>query len=144
MRDYAIMVREREGREPVFATVPYGFSWLAFLFQPLWALCVGAWATALVLLVVGLLMPWAGAAAGLSQAQAIALDVAAALAMAFLAQDLRRFELSRRGFRLVDIVAARSLGEAEARGIDDFVDDRMGRNRIIGKQGLPAGADRSI
>jgi hypothetical protein len=104
------------GRE--VALVKEGFSWPAYLFTILWALVKGMWVTAILLFLVQACL--SGAAMSFRAApQASAL---ASLALLFLigafGNDLRRFELSRRGFREIGVVAAGSLGAAEQRAFE--------------------------
>ena len=148
MREYAILVRERPGRLPDVATVPFGFSWGAFLFQALWALYRGVWLTALVLFVAGLVVSTVTTLLGAGPLATATIELAVALCLAVVAQDLRRFELARRRFRLVDIVSARSLAEAEERGIRGWVDKAVEQPpapaEISPPQGLQSLANRSI
>lgn len=144
VRDYAILVREREGRLPDIQTVPYGFSWGAFLFQTLWALYRGVWITALILLVAAVLASWLGALAGLGETGRVVLEIATSLVLALVANDLRRWELQKRRFRLVTIVSARRIAEAEAAGIHAYVDQRVDETEISPKQGLQAPAEQAI
>lgn len=153
MRDYAILMRDRRPeRAPDIAVVPYGFSWGAFLFQAFWALYRGVWLTAIVLLAASLAISLATRALGLDPLAGAAVEFAGALVLAFLACDLRRFELVRRGFALATIVPARSLGEAEARGIRALVaagraqsgEQPGGTTEISHSQGLQPLANRSI
>ena len=149
MRDYAILVRERDpAAAPDIAVVPYGFSWGAFLFQALWALYRGAWLTALVLLLAGLAISWIAGLIGLDPLTTAVVEIAAALVLALWAFDLRRFELARRGFALTAIVGARSLAQAESRGIrglvEQAVEQRGGATEISHPQGLQPLAKRSM
>ena len=148
MRDHAILVRQGPGRLPDIATVPYGFSWGAFLFQALWALYRGVWLTAIVLFVAGLAVSTATTLMGAGAVATVTIELAVAFCLAFVAQDLRRFELGRRGFRLVDIVSARSVAEAEERGlrawVDKAVDEPPTPAEISPSQGLQSLPNRSI
>lgn len=148
MRDWAIMLRERPGRAADVAAVPYGFSWGALLFQALWALWYGAWLTALVLVTAGVLASLIAQAIVLDPAGVAIVEVATVVVLAFAAQDLRRFELERRRFRTVDVVAARTAAEAELRALAGLVDhpgDQRGEvTGISPARGLQAPADRSM
>lgn len=148
MREFAILVRERAGRLPDVATVPYGFSWGAFIFQALWALYRGVWLTAVVLFAVALLVALVTAAFGFDPLATAVFELAVMVCLAFAAQDLRRFELGRRGFRLVDIVSARTTAAAEERGlrawVDKAVEQASAPAEISPSQGLQSPANRSM
>jgi len=149
MRDYAVLVRERgPQRLPDYAVVPYGFSWGAFLFQALWALYRGVWLTAIALLLIGLAVQVVVAMAGLPPASAFAMELGAAVVMGLAGPHLRLLELGRRGFRLIDIVAARSLAEAEGAGIRRHVEQSVDRavddTGISWPAGLQGAGNRSI
>ena len=141
MRDHAILMRDRHPQgAPEIAVVPYGFSWGAFLFQALWALYRGVWLTAIVLLVAGSAVSLLAGLLGLDPLAGLAVQVAGALVLGLAANDMRRFELVRRGYRLCAIVAAASLAEAEARGIRSLVEEAGeqpgGAREISHSQGL--------
>jgi len=148
MRDWAVMVRERPQRPPEVVCVPYGFSWGALVFQPLWALWNAAWLTALVLLAIGVLASLLARGAGLDALGVSIVELATAIGLAFVALDLRRAELGRRRFRLVDMVRARSAAEAEGLAFAGSVDrpgDQTGERAMIPSvRGLQPPADRSM
>jgi hypothetical protein len=91
--------------------VPEGFSWLAFLFGPLWLAAQRCWwaaagAFAVTLLALVLPEPFHGAALlGLH------------LLLGFHGQDLRRWTLARRGYTLAHVVLARDVEMALARSL---------------------------
>lgn len=152
MRDYAILVRDRHpDRAPDIAVVPYGFSWGAFFFQALWALYRGVWLTAIVLLVASLTLSVTAGLLQLDPVVGAAMEIGGALILALAAFDLSRFELVRRGFALNRIISARSLAEAEVRGIHALVAQAGEQSRHVGgvmelshSQGLQPSANRSI
>jgi len=120
--------------------VPYGFSWGAFLFQALWALYRGVWLTAIVLLVAGSGISLLADSFGLDPLAGLAVQVAGSLVLALGANDLRRFELVRRGYTLRAMVPAASLAQAEERGIRALVEKAGeqpgGATEISHSQGL--------
>jgi hypothetical protein len=103
-----------EPRLRMAVLVKEGFSWPAFLFQPAWALWHGLWATAL-LVALGIagvtLLP-----IGHEGQAAVALGQAALLG--YVANDLHRWALERRGFRFGAVIAGRDRESAEYRFID--------------------------
>jgi hypothetical protein len=92
-----------------------GFSWLALIVPPLWALYRALWLVvagiAVLALAINGLAQWTAA----SSSAMVAVILAAVLLFAFEANDLWRWTLRRRGFRDVAIVAGRSLADAELR-----------------------------
>ncbi len=101
MRLYTIY--ERAGSSPVL--IPEAFSWPAALFAPVWALWRGGWWTAVILLAVTL-----GFAlvrfSGMGPEAGIGLIILQVVAVGLLGPDLLRWDFSRRGYRLVAVVAA--------------------------------------
>ena len=97
MRIYTVHLRPLA--PPVL--VPERFSWGALLFGPLWLAAYRAWVPAAIALAASLLI------------LALASDATQAVLLAGLAvllgqsgQDLRRWSLAQRGYRLVRVLAA--------------------------------------
>jgi hypothetical protein len=95
--------------------VKEGFCWPALFFSVIWAIWKGLWLVALLFLLLQaalnlffnvFLVP------ALTQA---VLSLVLAIAIGFFANDLRRWTLSRRGFRDGGVVAGRDLIAAERR-----------------------------
>jgi len=117
MTVYSIHVRDT-GLKPDLALVKDGFSWPAAIFGFFWALVLGAWDVALVLLalqiVAGLALPMLiGDAAALSAAQ-----LGVSVLIGLIANELRRWSLERRGMHEEAIVTAHDKEEAERRYLD--------------------------
>lgn len=117
MTVYSIHVRDT-GLNPDLALVKDGFSWPAAIFGFFWALVLGAWDVALVLLalqiVAGLALPTLiGDAAALSVAQ-----LGVSVLIGLIANELRRWSLERRGMHEEAIVTAHDKEEAERRYLD--------------------------
>ena len=89
MREWTILVREKALGDPDLVAIPSGFSWGALLFQALWALYRKAWFTALVLLIIGMLVPLAGEVAGLAPGAMVVLQIARDRGVRTLAQPVR-------------------------------------------------------
>ena len=95
--------------------VKEGFSWPAFLFSVLWALWHRLWLEAVI---VALAEAAAGAALvgfGADEASQAAVSLALALVLGYVANDLRRSKLGRRGFVEAAVVQGRGRDEAERR-----------------------------
>jgi hypothetical protein len=101
-------VHLREGAAPVL--VREGFSWSALIFGWLWLLLHRAWIPALLLLAAGV----AVVALTADGVRAILLGAIAVLQGLF-GNDLRRWSLERRGYRLLHVVAGRDFESAFAR-----------------------------
>ena len=86
-----------------------GWSWGAAVFGPLWLLVKRAWIPAIVLLAATLAA--AAAAPRLSGVMAIGFAVLAG----FLGQDAVRWSLARRGYTMLEIIAARDEDSALVR-----------------------------
>ncbi|MDI3305671.1 MAG: DUF2628 domain-containing protein [Acetobacteraceae bacterium] len=119
----------RKAKPPVL--VPEGFSWLALFFNLFWLLFHRLWLAALayvaVVLALALLLPEpAGAVAA----------VAVQFLLACHAQDLRRWALARRGYRLAHVVAERDVDLALAR----LLDARPDLTEFWSRAALPKGA----
>ena len=104
-------VHLRDGAAPVL--VREGFSWGALIFGWLWLLLHRAWIPATLLLAAGV----AVVALTSDGVQAILLGAIAVLQGLF-GNDLRRWSLERRGYRLAHVVAARDDESAFARLIE--------------------------
>ncbi len=119
MRIYSVHIR-RGGLDPDrdIVLVKEGFSWPAALFAPLWALWRGLWASAVVILlsIGGVIALTTGLGMGSITAGWVLIGFM--VVTGFLANDLCRGSLARRGFVLLDIVAAPNRDGAEHRFFD--------------------------
>jgi Protein of unknown function (DUF2628) len=101
-------VHVREGAEPLL--VREGFSWGALVFGWVWLLLHRAWIPALLLLAAGI------AVTALTTDGVRALLAGAIVVLQGLfGNDLRRWGLERRGYRLAHVVGARDAEGALAR-----------------------------
>jgi hypothetical protein len=119
MRIYTVHVRtpaERLDRDILL--VKEGFSWPAFFFSVLWALWSRLWLAAAIFLAVEVLWmiatEWLELEAGLSAVISLAL----AAAIGFVANDLKRSALFRRGYAEVGVVAGPDRDAALQRFFD--------------------------
>jgi hypothetical protein len=98
----------REGDAPLL--VREGFSWGALIFGPIWLLAHRAWVPAVLAIA-------ASVAIGALPAGEVrtALAIAYPLLLGFSGNDMWRFSLERRGYRLAHVVAARNAESAFAR-----------------------------
>jgi hypothetical protein len=119
MRDYWVLVKQ--GIEPEFELVPEAFSWGALIFQLFWALYRRLWWVSLGLVAVVVALSALVQAIQLDPAWSGAANVAVAVALGCFGNDFRRWELARKGYRAVDIVAARRIAEAEELAIARWV-----------------------
>lgn len=111
-----------------FVFVPERFSLLAMLFALPWLLVHRLWLATLgyILLIIGLSA--AGAAIGLDQQTIGLLSLAVSVLLGFEAQNLRRWSLERSGYRLVAVVSAQSLQDAEHKFFSHWLEDRSARD----------------
>jgi len=122
MRDYWVLVKE--GIEPEFELVPEAFSWGALVFQLFWALYRRLWWVSIGLVAVVVALSALVQAIDLDTAWSGAVNVAVAVALGCFGNDFRRWELRRKGYRAVDIVAARRIADAEVLAINRWVSAR--------------------
>ena len=98
--------------------VKEGFCWPAFMLSPLWALWHRLWLVAAILVGAGATVP---AAAYLLRPDPISHGAAAlgvAVLIGFFANDLRRWTLERRGYRLDKVVSGADPDDALGRYLD--------------------------
>ncbi len=116
MRIYTVHERPvvpGEDRDAVL--VKEGFSWLAFLVAPLWALHYRQWLGLLAYAVAVTLLGLAAEGAALGEASAATLALGFAILVGASANDWRRRTLARQGYGLAGVVAAPDLEAAEER-----------------------------
>jgi len=92
--------------------VPEGFSWRAFIFGPLWLIGRGLWLAFVVWLVVVIALSIVSALFLTSEA-AFLIFFAIELFLGLEGNRLRRAELARRGYRLVEVIVADPQEAAE-------------------------------
>ena len=111
MKVYTVHPRSGGPAEDV-EFVPEGFSWAAFWVGPIWPLCHGLWPlTILYGLAAGMIwmaLDWLQLGRLFNATAILALQGLYAL----LAQDLRRWSLTQRGYEESDVVVAGDAGEA--------------------------------
>lgn len=95
------------GRPPVL--IPEGFSIWAFIFGPFWLFAHRAWLLGVLVLLGLILINF------LPDPYGIASALAAHLLLGFQGQDLRRWTLRRRGWRLAHVVQGRDAEGALVR-----------------------------
>ena len=119
MRHYTVHLR-RHGLDPDrdLVLVKEGFSWPAFLFSVLWALWHRLWLVAGLFFLVQAALSLVLALWTPDPVSASAVSVGAALILAYIANDLRRWTLERRGFVETAVVAADGQDGAERRFLD--------------------------
>ncbi|MDR3376190.1 MAG: DUF2628 domain-containing protein [Ancalomicrobiaceae bacterium] len=104
-----------------------GFSWMALLFAPVWAIVRGTWIVLLVWIAAVVLASLIAARFG--EMTGLVVYVGVALWFGLEARNLRGAHLARRGWQIAGIVAAASAREAEERFFaklaGDAVDGRL-------------------
>lgn len=104
------------------AFVREGFSWLALLLPFLWLIWHRMWLVLVMWIAVSVLTQWGASLVG-DPAPLIA-GLAVSLLMGFEANGLRRWTLSRRGFRFAGVVAGANRDECERRFFAEWEPDR--------------------
>lgn len=92
-----------------------GFSVWAFLLHVLWLLANRLWLAAVVFVLLLVTLDYVGRVYHLSHVSIWTLQFLMQLILGFMAHDLQRTKLQRRGFRFAGIVAAESELMAERR-----------------------------
>jgi hypothetical protein len=93
--------------------VKEGFCWPALFFAVPWLIFRQLWLALAVFLVVTALVAALVEAAGLGPEGVTACSVALQLLLAFEANDIRRWNLARRGYRTIAVTGGRTQDEAE-------------------------------
>lgn len=114
-------------RADAMAFVKEGFAWPALFFQLLWLLYHRMWWVVLGFLVVTIGLEVALSAYGLSDTGLAWVSLAVAVLFAFLANDLRRWSLRRRGYAMVGAVSGASREECERRFFSGWVKQPQAR-----------------
>jgi hypothetical protein len=119
MRIYTVHVRtpaERLDRD--VQLVKEGFSWPAFFFSVVWALWSGLWLAAAVFLAIEILWMTAFQWLGLPPLIDAVISLGLAVAIGFVANDLKRATLFRRGYAEIGVVAGTDRDAALQRFFD--------------------------
>lgn len=98
--------------------VEEGFCWPAFLLSPLWALWHRLWLVAAILLGAGAIVPAAAYLLGPDPLSHGAASLGVAVLIGYFANDLRRWTLERRGYRLDKVVSGADPDDALGRYLD--------------------------
>ena len=125
-----------------FAFVRDGFHFWAALLGPLWLLWHGLWLALIGWIVVMVAVGFGMSALGVGGNALFLVDVLLALLMGFEAASLRRWTLSRRNWRQLDIVVAEDWESAERRFFDRWTAKQRGlQQRPTGGRSRRAAAD---
>ncbi len=120
MRLYSVHLRQNGLRpERDLVLVKEGFSWPAFLFTFLWALVHRMWLPAAGFFAAVALAGLAAAAFLRDETLEGIVTFAVAAAVGFVAADVRRWWLDRKGFDEVALVVGRDEDEALRRFLDE-------------------------
>lgn len=116
LKVYTVHIRQKplKNGDPDIVLVPEGFSVWAFLFQFVWALFHRLWLVAVIMLLISGMMEWAFRFA-VGDVTALACQLGLGILIGAEAQNLRRWTLQRRGYRLDAVVIGETLDEAELR-----------------------------
>ena len=105
-----------------FAFVRDGFSFWAFLLAPLWMLRHRLWLVLIGYVIVAVALQVGLRLIGASSGVIVTVSLLLSLLVGIEAATLRRFTLSRRGWKNVGIVVGDDLESAERRFFDAWVD----------------------
>ncbi len=120
MKLYAVFLKDH-ARNPArdMILVKDGFSWPAFFFTVIWALCKRMWWIAAALFAVIGLVAWTLEAVETpgSISQIMILAVCATIGMA--GNDIRRWHLANLGYSEVAVIGAKNIDDAERRFLNE-------------------------
>ena len=112
--------------EAVF--IKEGFSWPALLFSFLWAIWHRLWLVAIGILGLSILIGLIVEIAGADGLVRTAVSLGLAFIVGFTANDLRRWTITRKGMREIDVVIGGSSDEAMVRHLQSMA---ISRSRSI-------------
>lgn len=101
--------------------VKEGFAWLAMLFPIIWLLFHQMWIVLAVFVAIFASVEAGVMSMGLSDEVAMVTSLGMSGILALLANDLRRWSLARRGYRLVELVSGRDSSECEERFFTEWL-----------------------
>jgi hypothetical protein len=104
-----------------FAFVRDGFSWWAFLFAPLWMLRHRMWLVLIGYVVIVGAIEIPVKLSGAPSLAASLIGILLGLLVGFEASTLRRFTLSRRGWKNLGVVSGADVEDAERRFFDTWL-----------------------
>ncbi len=120
MRVYTVHHRRRRAADQL-VLIKEGFCWPAFLFNFLWALWHRLWLVALLLLALSSASGVLLGLAGLDPVSEAAVSIGLAAVVGYIANDLRRWTLGRRGYSQETVVTGADMDTALHRFLDGMV-----------------------
>ncbi len=121
MRLYTVHLgRRRPDSEPDLVLIKEGFCWPALFLTAFWALWHRMWLVAIALFVINGILSGLVHALGLNAASSGVLSAGFAVIVGFVANDLRRWFLERRGFLFSEVVSGADQDAAARNYLDDL------------------------
>ncbi len=102
--------------------VKEGIAWLALVFPILWLLAQRMWIVLAAFIGLTVLISVLVMALGANEEAAAWSTIGLGLVLALEANDLRRWNMERRGYKMVAAVTARSRDDCEMKFFSDFAD----------------------
>jgi hypothetical protein len=142
MRVYSVHEPPVRGLDPLpdperFVFVRDGFYFRAFLFTPLWMLWHRMWLVLAAYVIVSAVLETALVAVGATPADVLVVALLISLLVGLEASTLRRFTLSRRGWRNVGVISGADLEDAERRFFEAWVHE-LPAQRVVPAAPPPA------
>lgn len=115
---------DRIDRAEALRFVREGFSWMAFLFAPLWMIVRGLWLALLVYIVGIVALGLLARALGLSDEIRTVLFLAVHVLIGFEADQIERWTLRRRGWTMIGSITGENALDCERRFLDAWLPDQ--------------------
>lgn len=114
MQSYTVHLGDQDRIEDA-QFVPDRWAWLGLAFGPLWLAYHRLWISAALCVILFVAISAFGISQGMNPGAASMLSTLLNVAIGFEGNSLRRWRLERKGERVVAVIAARSVEEAETR-----------------------------
>ena len=122
-----------------------GVAWLALFFPVIWLLVQRMWLVLVLFILAAIGISAAVTSIGADQQIAAWATIALGVLLAFQANDLRRWKLDRKGYRMVAAVAGNSRDDCERRFFADWADQmELGDTFLPELEEVPGGWENDL
>ena len=122
-----------------------GVAWLALFFPVIWLLVQRLWLVLVLFILAAIGISAAATSLGVNQEIVAWATIALGVLLAFQANDLRRWKLDRKGYRMVAAVAGNSREDCERRFFADWADQmELGESFLPELEEVPGGWENDL